>query len=312
MKSRPEQPTDALWRPRKTILVLAVVVQCVFVGLALWYGGMTPAPAPAAPPRLVAEALSPEDAVFADTDITARKGKQLPPIDVFKAATGDAKQLQEGARLFSENCASCHGAGGRGDGPVGRTLLPPPRNLTQLTGWKNPTRLSDIFRTVTLGLPGTRMPAFDYLTNQERFALAHFVVSLAPGHQADTEQTLTALDKEFSLSAGAKEPNVIPVATAMQKTLAQASAVVMLKETGINDPAGQKIFDNVVEPSARDRLVSLLSSDPSWRTDAGRLKTLASGDPVAAGFRPRVRLLAEAEWQMLHVHLKNRYPAGHP
>ncbi len=312
MEPRPVQPTDPRWRPRRTVLVLAVVVQSVLVGSAIWYSEMTPAPVPANPPRLVSEVVSPEDAVFTDTDITARKGKQLPPVDVTKAANGDPKQLQEGSRLFSENCASCHGPGGRGDGPAGKTLQPPPRNLTQLTGWKNPTRLSDIFRTLTLGLAGARMPAFDYLTHQQRFALARFVVSLVPGHQTDTEVTLAALDKEFSLSKGAKEPNVIPVATAMERMLTQVAGVVALKETRTDDTAGQEVFDNVVEPGARDRLLRLLGANPSWRDDAARLKTLASEDPVAAGFRPRVRLLADVEWQTLQVYLKNRYPAANP
>ncbi len=310
MEPRPVQPTDPRWRPRRTVLILAVVVQSVLVGSAIWYSEMTPTPVPATPPRLVSQAVSPEDAVFNDTDITARKGKQLPPVDVRKAATGDPKQLQEGSRLFSENCASCHGPGGRGDGPAGKTLQPSPRNLTQLSGWKNPTRLSDIFRTLTLGLAGTRMPAFDYLTHQQRFALAHFVVSLAPGHRTDTEVTLAAIDKEFSLSAGAKEPNVIPVATAMERMLAQTSGEVALKETNIADTAGRAVFDKVMEPGARDRLLRLLGTNPSWRDDAMRLKTLASEDPAAAGFRPRVRFLADVEWQTLHVYLKNRYPAA--
>ena len=52
---------------------------------------------------------------------------------------------------------------------------------------------------MTLGLAGTRMPAFDYLTHQQRFALAHFVVSLARRVTKQTSSTtLAALDKEFS------------------------------------------------------------------------------------------------------------------
>ena len=36
---------------------------------------------------------------------------------------------QRGQSLFQENCASCHGTTGRGDGPVGKALTPPPADL---------------------------------------------------------------------------------------------------------------------------------------------------------------------------------------
>ncbi|RPJ87169.1 MAG: cytochrome c [Acidobacteria bacterium] len=311
MEPRPVKPTDPRWKPNRTVLVLGVIVQFVLIGSAVWYSEMTATVVPATPPKLVSEVISPEDAVFADTDISARKGKQLPPVDVRKAALADPKQLSDGFRLFTENCASCHGPSGRGDGPAGKTLKPTPRDLTRLTGWKNPTRLSDVFRTVTVGLAGTQMPAFDYLTHEQRFATAHFVVSLAPGRQIDTEATLAALDQEFALSAGAKEPNVIPLATAMDRMLAERAATPALRESAtIDDEAGQEVFKKVVEPGGKDRLLKLLTTNQSWREDVARLKVLATVDPIAAGFRPRVRLLADTEWQTLHVYLKGRYPLG--
>lgn len=36
----------------------------------------------------------------------------------------------EGKKLFMVECASCHGEGGLGDGPVGKALKPPAGNLT--------------------------------------------------------------------------------------------------------------------------------------------------------------------------------------
>ena len=44
------------------------------------------------------------------------------------SAAGDAAA---GKTLFTTNCASCHGDGGKGDGPVGKTLNPPPRDFTK-------------------------------------------------------------------------------------------------------------------------------------------------------------------------------------
>ena len=44
------------------------------------------------------------------------------------ASAGDAAA---GKPLFQANCASCHGMDGKGDGPVGSVLDPPPRDFTK-------------------------------------------------------------------------------------------------------------------------------------------------------------------------------------
>lgn len=41
----------------------------------------------------------------------------------------DDANLRVGKALFAKNCASCHGAAGRGDGPAGKGLNPAPADL---------------------------------------------------------------------------------------------------------------------------------------------------------------------------------------
>ena len=43
------------------------------------------------------------------------------------SAEGD---VEAGKATFTTLCVSCHGAGGKGDGPVGAMLQPPPRDFT--------------------------------------------------------------------------------------------------------------------------------------------------------------------------------------
>lgn len=40
--------------------------------------------------------------------------------------------VEQGAELFARYCASCHGLGGRGDGPVAGALTTPPPDLTRI------------------------------------------------------------------------------------------------------------------------------------------------------------------------------------
>jgi mono/diheme cytochrome c family protein len=44
------------------------------------------------------------------------------------ASAGDAAK---GKAEFEMNCASCHGNEGKGDGPVGKVLTPPPRDFSK-------------------------------------------------------------------------------------------------------------------------------------------------------------------------------------
>lgn len=37
----------------------------------------------------------------------------------------------DGAALYKTNCESCHGPEGKGDGPVGKALNPPPRDFSK-------------------------------------------------------------------------------------------------------------------------------------------------------------------------------------
>lgn len=51
-----------------------------------------------------------------------------PPQDTAAKATEPSR----GAVLFRLHCASCHGPGGRGDGPVAEQLATPPPDLTRI------------------------------------------------------------------------------------------------------------------------------------------------------------------------------------
>jgi mono/diheme cytochrome c family protein len=45
-----------------------------------------------------------------------------------------AASIARGSQIFQTHCASCHGAGGKGDGPAGAALNPKPVDLTSMAG----------------------------------------------------------------------------------------------------------------------------------------------------------------------------------
>ncbi len=85
--------------------------------------------------------------------------------------------LEIGKVSFNLNCASCHGAKGEGDGVAAAALNPKPRNFTT-DALKNGAKVGQVFDTLGKGVPGTAMIAFTHLPDDERWALAYYVVDL--------------------------------------------------------------------------------------------------------------------------------------
>ncbi len=84
--------------------------------------------------------------------------------------------LQQGYVVFMDNCATCHGTSGAGDGPKAPGMNPKPRDyrlgIFKFTSTKpgiKPSR-SDLQRTVRRGIPGTYMPSFESTLSAEQIA----------------------------------------------------------------------------------------------------------------------------------------------
>jgi len=83
--------------------------------------------------------------------------------------------LARGTQVFQQNCVTCHGPAGRGDGPGGKGLNPPPANLADAAAMRTVAPL-DVYRKVTIGVAGTAMPRFDAtLSAADRWAVAAYV-----------------------------------------------------------------------------------------------------------------------------------------
>jgi len=91
----------------------------------------------------------------------------------------DAASVSRGQPLYQSWCVPCHGVAGKGDGPIGITLNPPPADLTAHTA---PGVHTDrqLYLWITNGYPNSQMPAFKgQLDDQQRWDIVNYIRTLA-------------------------------------------------------------------------------------------------------------------------------------
>jgi mono/diheme cytochrome c family protein len=93
--------------------------------------------------------------------------------------------LARGQALYARQCAACHGTDGRGDGEAAYLLYPKPRDFTTgkfalVSTWERVATDEDLFRTISRGMPGSAMPSWGHLPEEDRWALVHYVKAFAP------------------------------------------------------------------------------------------------------------------------------------
>jgi high-affinity iron transporter len=113
--------------------------------------------------------------------------------DMFLAALGaDAAldlptkpvDLAGGEQLYLRHCAACHGARGKGDGPAGKGMRPPPPALgsAAVMGGVAPALM---YRIVSVGIAGTQMPGWaDSLSTDERWSIVSWLTRLRSADSA--------------------------------------------------------------------------------------------------------------------------------
>ena len=92
----------------------------------------------------------------------------------------NAEQLEHGRIVYSEQCASCHGQEGKGDGSAARFLDPKPRDFTTAE-WKyaGGGTVEEIAGVVTEGIDDSAMTPFsDVLSEGQIIAVATYVVNV--------------------------------------------------------------------------------------------------------------------------------------
>lgn len=93
---------------------------------------------------------------------------------LFALRAAAAENAERGRAAYDKWCWWCHGRDGAGDGPAAAYLRPKPRDFTlgiykfKTTKGDTPASDADIMRAIAGGLPGTAMPGWKDLINEQQ------------------------------------------------------------------------------------------------------------------------------------------------
>jgi len=235
-------------------------------------------PASSAKPQLLAEAKALVGSVDhrAEPADVARRARTLAA-DLLKAypvplAPQQAPNLVRGAALYAQQCASCHGAAGRGDGPNAKGLDPPPIAFTDVAR-ANERSLFGLYQVIGQGLDGTAMPSFAHLSSDDRWALAYYVGTFAYSREAERAG-------EQAWRAGSQLHAVVPDLQVLTQTTPAALAARVGEPQATQIMAYLRRHPEAVAPKSNGGL------------DVARRKLAESLNAYEAGDRKRAEELA--------------------
>jgi mono/diheme cytochrome c family protein len=134
----------------------------------------------------------PEAAPAGDTKLAgATQTKTIDMAKVEKPWVESEEVAGHGAKVYSNNCAVCHGPTGMGDGPAGMSLNPRPRNLVE-GKWTVGGDSISLFKTVQNGIPGTSMAPFGHIPLADRWAIVQYIRSITKSKLKDDPAKLEA------------------------------------------------------------------------------------------------------------------------
>ncbi|NWF91030.1 MAG: cytochrome c [Ignavibacteriaceae bacterium] len=253
--------------------------------------------------------------VLSDTtqvqDIRLAAAQTVPAIDIFKLSQPTDSLLSKGKLLYSTNCVACHGEKGLGDGAGGAALNPAPRNFTLKDGWKNGSKISEIYRTLQEGITGSGMISYNFLLPEERIAIIHYLRSaFIPDAPLDTKDDLTTLDQTFNLSKGMQLSPQVPVAAAINlisdesKVNSEKINSILAQINNESNDIGAQLFNKV----AKSKMLALaaLSSSNQWQENKNLFIKLVSESINTAGFSNEVNSLTSLEWDALFNYLSKK------
>jgi len=250
-----------------------------------------------------------KDTTKSEADLPLLKGSISPPVNIIKVSVSTPELVEKGKKLFETNCVSCHGTEGKGDGVAAASLNPKPRNFTDLNGWKNGPKLTQIYKTLQEGITGSAMASFSNISPEDRFALIHYIQTFRNDYPKNNESELKELDKNYSLSSGVKTPNQIPVKLAEEKVI-QDNKIFEEKVKALSsliekdNSEGALIFKNISKNV--QKALRMLMSNSRWNENEAEFVNFIGTEQLYNGFTTKIYRLSSQETAVVFQYLKTK------
>jgi high-affinity iron transporter len=247
-------------------------------------------------------------------DLESRLGVSLEEIP------SRAPSLARGRAVYQQECATCHGVQGKGDGAAAAGLEPPPANLADRVALRDATPL-DFYRRVSIGVVGTAMPAYEHtLSANDRWAVAVYATVLrlpnpagdVPSELRDFTETGRMSDAQLATALAASgdssapriaavrsaEPGPVAIGPVFARVRVQADSAVALASSGRAEAAGAAALDAYITFEQVERTLRAKRPELAAAVEASfaALRTSAAGGaPPQALAAARSSLATELE-----------------
>lgn len=177
----------------------------------------------------------------------------------------DTISISNGSGFFKENCVTCHGLQGKGNGVLAKSFAKPPADLLTEPHTERHTA-GDFFNWLSKGIPDTGMPGFaDKLGEEDRWDVVNYIHAMSRGYQARLMNPKVVPNKpslgppNFSYSAHNESSGIL------QDFRQQKSVLLVLfswPESKTRIDQLRKTYDKLKESSAEVLAVPMNVIDP--------------------------------------------------
>ena len=264
--------------------------------------------------------------------------EEFNAITMGKQVASSKESIEKGRTVFMKTgkCVECHGNEGRGDGNAtqndewGFPILP--ADLHKCWNFRgnraDPYNPANVFREVSTGLNGTPMPSFvDTLTEEDRWHVANFVISLCPKKEIDplaVKPKISFVVKSNYIKGELpstlddpkwKEIDPLYVGLGSQITHKPRNFVRLVDEVWVRSAYNDKEIAFMFEWNDRNK--SLMNDEARKIGPEGIAEIPPSGDPVADRgvrnwpiFNDAIAVQFPAKWKELVAPEKPRFIFG--